>query len=99
MTVKYTAPSSEIEKMLCDSWQSFFGYERIGVLDDFFELGGDSLKAMTLLKRIHKSFNVEISIEDFFNNANIKGLAKEIDIVIKIKELQLSSKGKNTIKI
>lgn len=99
LNVDYVAPSSDTEKKLCQLWQTFFGYEQIGILDDFFELGGDSLKAMTLLKRTHKSFGVEVSIEDFFNNANISSLAKEIDIVLKIINLQVPNKGNTVIKI
>ncbi len=99
MSVDYVSPSNETETKLCTLWQTFFGYESIGVLDDFFELGGDSLKAMTLLKRVHKTFDVEVSIEDFFNNANINSLAKEIDVVLKIMNLQTSNEGSTVIKI
>ncbi|MCU0287895.1 MAG: phosphopantetheine-binding protein, partial [Acidobacteria bacterium] len=39
---------------MVDIWQEFFGIEPVGINDDFFELGGDSLKATTLIGKIHK---------------------------------------------
>lgn len=83
-TSNYEAPSSETEKTLSDIWQSFFGYDKIGVTEDFFELGGDSLKAMTLIKRMHKFYGVELNLLDFFSKPNIKELAGEIEIALKI---------------
>lgn len=86
----YKEPSSETEKELCRLWTSILGYEKIGVSDNFFELGGNSLKVMTLIKRIHKSFSVEISIGDFFKKSNIEELAKEIDLALEFKEMNKS---------
>jgi phthiocerol/phenolphthiocerol synthesis type-I polyketide synthase E len=83
----YIEAQTETEKMLCELWRSIFGYEKIGVNDDFFELGGDSLKVMTLIKRIHKSFNIEISIGDFFKKSNIKELSIEIDLALEFNQL------------
>jgi acyl transferase domain-containing protein/acyl carrier protein len=95
----FIAPSTEVEQKVCELWQSFFGFEKLGVLDNFFELGGDSLKAMTLLKRIHKIFEVEIGIEDFFMAPNIQSISKEIDTARKMKSLQKDKKRSNTITI
>jgi phthiocerol/phenolphthiocerol synthesis type-I polyketide synthase E len=83
----YAEAASETEKELAKLWKSFFGYEKIGVNDDFFDLGGDSLKAITLLKRVHKSFDIEISVGDFFERRSIKKLAEEIDLALEVKEL------------
>ncbi|MGE5344237.1 MAG: condensation domain-containing protein, partial [Candidatus Omnitrophota bacterium] len=52
---------------------------KIGIIDDFFELGGDSLKAMTLSGKIHRQFDVEIQLTDFFGHPTIKDLAAFID--------------------
>ncbi len=79
---------SETEKALCELWKELFGYDEIGVNDDFFELGGDSLKASVLLKRIHKAFDIEIGIADFFRKSNIEELGKEIELALEVKELK-----------
>ena len=80
-------------------WQSFFGYEKIGLTEDFFDLGGDSLKAMTLIKRIEKLYKVEINLIDFFNKANIKELAAEIDLAMQVMSVQTQKEGTTGIKI
>ena len=98
-TSNYVAPSSETEKTLSDIWQSFFGYDKIGVTEDFFELGGDSLKAMTLIKRMHKFYGVELNLLDFFSKPNIKELAAEIDIALKIINDEQKKTRTNVIKI
>ncbi|MHA7059731.1 beta-ketoacyl synthase N-terminal-like domain-containing protein [Aquimarina sp. M1] len=95
----YEPPSSTIENELCELWASFFGYEKIGIQDDFFELGGDSLKAMTLIKRIHKMYNVEINLKEFFSKANVKELSGEIDVALRLMKIQDQTKGVNVIKI
>lgn len=46
--VEYTPPSNEKEKLLCDAYVKVLGREKVGVNDDFFSLGGDSLKAIQL---------------------------------------------------
>ncbi|MCP5054280.1 MAG: KR domain-containing protein, partial [bacterium] len=74
----YIAPSSQVEKKLVNIWKRFFGFDRVGVQDDFFELGGDSLKAMTVSSKIHKEFNVKIPLAEFFKNPNIKGISRFI---------------------
>ena len=95
----YQAPENEWEQKLCELWQSFLGIQQIGVRDDFFELGGDSLKAMSLLKRLQKSFDIEISMQDFFEKSTIRSLAKEMAIAQKLKDIQQVEKKNNFIKI
>lgn len=83
----YEEAETETEVKLTELWRALFGFEKIGVRDDFFELGGDSLKAMTLLRKIHQTFNIEVSIDDFFERCDIKELGKEIDLAIEVKQL------------
>lgn len=97
LSVNYVAPTTIIEEKLCDIVQSFLGYNKIGVLDNFFEIGGDSLKAMTLIKRVNKSFEIELNIQDFYSTPNIKEFSEQIELSIKLIKLQEKSSGKNTI--
>lgn len=96
----YIPPETETEKSLAAIWENFFGYSPISSTENFFELGGDSLKAMTLIKRIHKHYNVEISLLDFFSKPTIKELSGEIDITLQISKPSLENeKRTNVIKI
>lgn len=72
---EYVAPRDEHETALCTIWQEVLGRERIGVFDDFFELGGDSLHAVRLMSRIIKQFGFPIPIKALFNRPTIGELA------------------------
>jgi NRPS condensation-like uncharacterized protein/acyl carrier protein len=68
-----------LEKKLVEIWQAFFGIQPIGIRDDFFELGGDSLKAMIIIGRISKELNVRISVKEFFQRPTIMEVAEYLE--------------------
>jgi acyl-CoA synthetase (AMP-forming)/AMP-acid ligase II/acyl carrier protein len=74
-------PGNEIEKKIVHIVQDVLKIkdDEIGIDDNFFSLGGDSLVMTIMLNKIHEHFNVEISIEDFFNSPTIAGLAKMLE--------------------
>lgn len=76
LNTPYAAPENETEKFLCRILEQFFGLDKIGVNDDFFDLGGDSLKAMSVISKIYKSSGKVIAPNNFFNHPTVKGLAK-----------------------
>ncbi|MDW9383068.1 SDR family NAD(P)-dependent oxidoreductase [Chryseobacterium sp. JV558] len=75
----YVAPTTDSEKEIVKIIEDYFGIAGIGIEDDFFELGGDSLKAMVLISKIKEIFGVDISLKEFFDNQSIKFLASKID--------------------
>ncbi|MFC2145980.1 amino acid adenylation domain-containing protein, partial [Acidobacteriota bacterium] len=78
LSTEYTAPRDEIEQSLARVWQKFFGIKEVGIYDDFFELGGDSLKAITVFTEIHKHLDARIPITEIFRSSTIYGLAQYI---------------------
>jgi len=74
----YIKPDNETEKKLAIIWESFFGISPLGKNDNFFELSGDSLSALTIIAKIHKEMDVELSLAQFFQNPTIKELAQFI---------------------
>ena len=68
-----------MQKDIADIWQNIFGFEPVGIEDDFFEMGGDSLKAITAVSRMHKKLKVQVSLVDFFKNPNIQELSKYLN--------------------
>jgi len=76
----YVAARDESERRLVSLWAEVLGIEdpQIGITDNFFSLGGHSLKATTLLALIHKKFQVQIRLADFFKSATIAGLSSQI---------------------
>jgi iturin family lipopeptide synthetase A len=74
----YAAAESELQQSLVDIFRRLFGFDKIGIRDDFFELGGDSLKAITVIYRIHKSLRTEIPLPEFFKRRTVERLADYI---------------------
>ncbi len=72
--VEYIAPRNEVEERLVEVWQQILGKEKIGIKDDFFQLGGDSFKAIRIAARLRK----EIIILDIYKNPTIETLAEHI---------------------
>jgi amino acid adenylation domain-containing protein len=75
----YAAPNTLIEGKISTIWEEILTLEKLGIHNNFFELGGDSLKAMTCVGRIHREFNTEITILEIFNHPTIKELAEYIE--------------------
>ncbi|MGE5343491.1 MAG: amino acid adenylation domain-containing protein [Candidatus Omnitrophota bacterium] len=75
----YLEANTPTEAVITDIWQTRLGIGKIGVIDDFFDLGGDSLKGMNLLTQIHNRLNVKITLDVFFKYPTIRELAKYID--------------------
>jgi acyl carrier protein len=60
--------------MLCGIWSEVLGVAGIGVTDNFFEVGGHSLKATQVISRIRESFQVEMPLRTIFESPTIEGL-------------------------
>ena len=99
MKMEYSAPSTEMEIAICNLMESFFGFDRIGVHDNFFDLGGDSLKAMMLIRKINEGFDYSLTLDLFFEKPTISQLAKEITLTRDLKALKGNKNSENTIVI
>jgi amino acid adenylation domain-containing protein/non-ribosomal peptide synthase protein (TIGR01720 family) len=71
----YEAPFSDIQKKLAAVWQEVLGIEKIGINDEFFEMGGDSIKAIQISSRLMK-YKLKLEIRDLFTYPRIKLLEK-----------------------
>ncbi|HEX8456524.1 MAG TPA: amino acid adenylation domain-containing protein [Pyrinomonadaceae bacterium] len=67
-----------VEQQLVDIWAEVLRVERIGVHDDFFELGGDSLIATRLVSRVRRGLNVEVPLATLFKHTTVAALAEYI---------------------
>lgn len=82
LATPYAEADTDTEHSVKQLLEQLFGWDHVGVDDNFFEWGGDSLKGMMLLKRIKKEFNVIIPLKDLFLKATIRSIAAVIDEVI-----------------
>jgi len=71
-------PMTDTEIALCNIWKEVLGVERISITSDFFEIGGDSLLAITAIARIRKLLAVDVRVKEFFLNTTIRLLSRVI---------------------
>jgi len=76
---QYVAPRTEAEHWLTDTWGEIIGVDRVGVQDDFFELGGNSLHITQVVARVRDRFDVEISPREVFTSHTVEALARILD--------------------
>ncbi len=70
--IEYVAPTEEIELKLVALWEEILQRDKIGMHDDFFVLGGNSLLAIKLLNTYQKEFDAKISLTDIFTKSIVK---------------------------
>lgn len=76
----YLAPKTELERRLVAIWEEVLSQSPIGVNDNFFALGGHSLKATRVLTNIFKETGRQISVERFFSGPTIAQLVKNMEL-------------------
>ncbi|MCP4108251.1 MAG: amino acid adenylation domain-containing protein, partial [Desulfobacteraceae bacterium] len=89
--MEYVPPRNETEEILAGIWQEILGVDRIGVKDNFFDLGGHSLKATRVVSRISKDLEVEVSLKDIFSSPTIGSLAEIIKLSSKKEYFQIEA--------
>ena len=72
---RYVAPRNNIEAALVELWQEVLGINQIGVRDNFFDLGGHSLKATSLLSKVRRIFRTELPLSVVFQATTVESLA------------------------
>ncbi|WP_248547767.1 non-ribosomal peptide synthetase [Paenibacillus odorifer] len=78
---EYAAAESREEELLVRIWSSVLGIKKIGVLDDFFNLGGDSIKAMQVVSKI-REHGYYAEVKDIFRSLTIRELNRSMRQVI-----------------
>jgi amino acid adenylation domain-containing protein len=80
---EYIAPRNEIEEKLVNIWVRTFAVERIGIHDNFFQLGGNSLLAMQVMARINSAFQVEFPLRRLFEAPTVAQLSTVVEQLLK----------------
>jgi thioesterase domain-containing protein len=76
---EYVAPRTVTEQKLADIWKELLDMEQVGVHDNFFESGGNSLLAIHLISVIRKGLTADLAISDIFDYPTIGSLAAVLD--------------------
>ena len=75
----YVQPETPVQEKVAAIWREILGFTTIGLNDDFFELGGDSFKAITIASTIQQRLNIEIPLPELFARPTIKKITDYID--------------------
>jgi len=76
LQTEYVAPQTDLEEMLATVWREFFGIDKIGTHDNYFDLGGDSILAVQLFAEIEKVFKVKLPLATLFEAPTVAQLAQ-----------------------
>ncbi|MGH7798833.1 MAG: amino acid adenylation domain-containing protein, partial [Candidatus Binatia bacterium] len=79
LEVPYVAPRTDTEKVLAAIWTGVFKLDRVGIHDNFFDLGGHSLTAVQVASRIRDAFQIDLSLRTIFEKPTITGLAEHVE--------------------
>jgi amino acid adenylation domain-containing protein len=75
------AARSDIEDKVIKVWQTVLNVHELGVEDGFFEVGGDSIMAVTVAELIGSAFQINFTVTDLFNNSTVRKIADYISEV------------------
>ncbi|WP_244164869.1 non-ribosomal peptide synthetase [Rhodococcoides fascians] len=76
---EYRSPETASERAVAAVFSTILGIEQVGLDDDFFELGGNSLSATRLAARIGAATDVNIAAGEVFQDSTVAGLARAVD--------------------
>jgi acyl carrier protein len=82
-------PRTPTEQAIAGMWSAVLAVDRVGVFDDFFALGGESLRAMRILAQIRRAFDLELPIDSLVQGqATVATLAHDVDAALWLRATQ-----------
>ena len=79
----FAAPRTPLENILAGIWADVLRLEQVGIHDDFFALGGDSLLAAHVLTSIHDAMRLEVGVVSLFDAPTVAEMAEYLETLIK----------------
>ncbi|NQZ10832.1 MAG: amino acid adenylation domain-containing protein, partial [Algicola sp.] len=70
----YIAPTNALQQSLCEIWQDVLAVEQVGINDNFFSIGGNSINAIQLTARIRQQLNKDVPLALLFEHQSVAGL-------------------------
>ena len=78
-TLELVTPENELQAVLLDIFRELFGTIDIGLDDDFFDLGGDSLKAISAISMLQRKKSMELTVTDFFSTGTVREICELLE--------------------
>lgn len=76
--VELVQPRTETERLLTDIWRQALGRVELGIYDEFFDIGGESLRAMQVVTRTNKVFGLDLSVRSLFDAPTVAAFAETV---------------------
>ncbi|MGI9543939.1 MAG: FkbM family methyltransferase [Cyclobacteriaceae bacterium] len=77
-SAEYIAPENDLEKAIAEIWSQVLNSSNIGINDNFFEIGGTSLKGVQLVALLKRNLNLDISIVNLFESPSISSMVSTL---------------------
>ena len=75
----YVAPETDLERQITAVWRRVLGFEQIGVDDNFFDLGGDSLIAIRMASELKQELRMEFPVAKIYQGVTVRALAQLLE--------------------
>ncbi len=79
--VEYAAPENAVQTIICAIWQDVLGISEVGINDNFFAIGGDSLKAIRVVVFLNKQLQSTVKVSHIFSFQTVALLANQLDAI------------------
>ena len=79
---EHVPPRNDVEEVLCGIWSEVLGIDPIGVHDDFFALGGQSLLAVKIATRVRAAFEVPLEVRALLEHPTVAGLGAVVEALL-----------------
>jgi amino acid adenylation domain-containing protein len=76
---EYQAPKTKVERAVAAIWSDALGVERVGLHDNFFDLGGHSLLVVQVHSRLRETFKTDLSVVEMFRHPTVSALAARVE--------------------
>lgn len=90
LSTDYISPKTDIEKTLAHIWSKTLETSPIGIEDNFFDLGGNSLQAIQLVHQVRETFQIELPIVSLFDSPTVNQFAQSVKTAIELGEASTS---------
>ncbi|WP_075186283.1 hybrid non-ribosomal peptide synthetase/type I polyketide synthase [Teredinibacter haidensis] len=75
----YIAPGTKLEKILCSIWKNLLNMDKVGVDDNFFDIGGNSLLSMMVVTELNDQENITLPLVKLFQHPTVRSLALRLE--------------------
>jgi acyl carrier protein len=75
----YVAPRTDAERALAEIWAAVLGMDRVGIMDNFFDVGGDSVRSLAVVSRSKAAFGIALTPRDVVTTRTVSALAELIE--------------------